>query len=284
VRREPRQLGIAAARWTLVRLRSVCSWLRLRSLGGLSALLARLGLCWKRARAHIRSPDPFYEAKRAEVARLAALAAASAGRIALVYVDEVTIYRQPTLAQGWEAAGPGQPLAEYSHARNTRTRLIASLDPRDGRVVYLRASKIGVEQLVSFFQRLREAYAGAERIYVVWDNWPVHVHPDFLVALQAQESAWQPAGAPNWRRTARRRVRKERGHLNLPIQLVWLPTYASWLNPIEKLWRKLQQEEIHLHRLADQLATLRERIDGFLEQFAGGSAELLRYVGLAVPD
>jgi transposase len=284
IRRDPRTCGVEAARWTLRTLQQVCSWLRVRSPAGLSALLARLGIGWKRARNYIRSPDPVYAAKRAEVARVRALAAGSAGRIICVYVDEVTIYRQPTLAQSWEATGRMQPLARYSHRRNTLTRVVGSLDAMSGRVVYLRASKIGVHQLVEFYQRVRAAYPEAERIYVVLDNWPVHVHPDLLVALEAQESGWQPPGAPNWRTTARPAAHKRWGELRLPIQLIWLPTYASWLNPIEKLWRKLQQEEIHLHRLADELERLRERIDGFLDQFANGSAALLRYVGLAVPN
>ncbi|HEX2909583.1 MAG TPA: IS630 family transposase, partial [Chloroflexia bacterium] len=57
-------------------------------------------------------------------------------------------------------------------------------------------------------------------------------------------------------------------------------TYASWLNPIEKLWRKLRQEELHLHRLADDLAQLRARVDRFLDRFANDSLELLPYLGL----
>lgn len=112
----------------------------------------------------------------------------------------------------------------------------------------------------------------------------MHVHPDALVAWEAQASAWPPSGAPNWRTKARRAARAEHGRLQLPIQLVWLPTYASWLNPIEKLWRKLQQEEIHLHQWADDLEQLRERIDRFLNQYAGGSTDLLRYVGLGIPN
>jgi len=74
------------------------------------------------------------------------------------------------------------------------------------------------------------------------------------------------------------------GELKLPIQIVPLPTYASWCNPIEKLWRKLRQDVTHLHRWADDLEVLRIEIDRFLDQFAQGSLELLRYVGLAVPD
>ena len=59
-----------------------------------------------------------------------------------------------------------------------------------------------------------------------------------------------------------------------------LPTYASWLNPIEKLWRYLKQEVLHLHRLANDLGGLRAEIDRFLDQFTDGSDQLLRYVGL----
>ncbi len=41
---------------------------------------------------------------------------------------------------------------------------------------------------------------------------------------------------------------------------------------------------IHLHRLADKLPELRAAIDHFLDQFADGSLDLLRYVGLPTPD
>jgi hypothetical protein len=56
--------------------------------------------------------------------------------------------------------------------------------------------------------------------------------------------------------------------------------YASWTNPIEKLWRWLKQEVLHLHRLADQWPELQQRVDHLLVQFAHGSKALLRYVGL----
>jgi len=43
------------------------------------------------------------------------------------------------------------------------------------------------------------------------------------------------------------------------IEPVWWPTYAPWLNPIEKLWRWLRQEVRKMHRLADDWDTLRQR-------------------------
>jgi hypothetical protein len=63
-------------------------------------------------------------------------------------------------------------------------------------------------------------------------------------------------------------------------QLVLLPTYAPWTNPIEKLWRWLRQDVIHLHRYADRWDELKQLVGTFRDRFRDGSQDLLRYVGL----
>lgn len=111
------------------------------------------------------------------------------------------------------------------------------------------------------------------------DNWPVHFHPDVLAALQPQSFKWPLHVPPNWPTEPSSKARR----LNLPIQLLQLPTYASWTNPIEKLWRWLKQEVLHLHRYADRWSELQNKVSEFLERFSEGSQELLRYVGLEGP-
>jgi len=64
------------------------------------------------------------------------------------------------------------------------------------------------------------------------------------------------------------------------ISLVYLPTYAPWLNPIEKLWRKAYQEVLHLHRYSDRWPEPRHWMATFLDPYSQGSPQLLRYVGL----
>jgi hypothetical protein len=64
------------------------------------------------------------------------------------------------------------------------------------------------------------------------------------------------------------------------IEPVWLPTYAPWLNPIEKLWRLKREQVLTLHRLAGDWDALRKRVNAFLSQFAEESHALLQYVGL----
>ena len=204
-----------------------------------------------------------------------ALVAADPTGKALLYIDELTYYRQPSLASGYAAVGSADPRAERSTRSNTATRIVGALDAATGRVVAHQASRIGVPQLVRFFETLVAAYPG-RRLYLVIDNWPVHAHPDVLAALEPQTSPFPFFRPPSWPTDPSPRAKR----LNLPIQLVQLPTYASWLNPIEKLWRWLKQHVLHLHRLADDLPTLRARVLAFLARFQDASPDLLRYVGL----
>jgi transposase len=283
VRRDPRAFGIPHTRWTLAAIHRVCDWLRVGPLGSLAALLDRLGLSWKGARWHVRSPDPAYEAKLAYVRELGLKVRASGGTLVLVYLDELTFYRQPALAPAWEERGPEQPRAERSYRTNTPSRVVAALNLVDARVTYRRRGKVGVDELVGHYRDLRAAYPEAERIYAVQDNWPTHTHPDVLVALEPQQAPWPYHRPPNWPDAPHPAAQERWGDLHLPIQIIPLPTYASWTNPIEKLWRWLYAEVLHLHRRADRLDELRREVDAFLDQFAGGSLALLRYVGLLVP-
>lgn len=241
-------------------------------------------MVWRRARAAILSPDPDYNAKLVDIEAALAEARASPGQVVTVYLDEVSVERQPTLACTWAARGGEQPKARLSHRSNTETRLVAALDVLTGRVVHRRANKIGLATLRQFYLDLRAAYPQAERLYVIQDNWPVHFHPDVLVALEPQCTGWPLRLPPSWPQAPSPAAVRRWGSLALPIQIVPLPTYASWLNPIEKLWRKLRQEVTHLHPWADDLDRLRAELDRFLEQFASGSVELLHYVGLWIPN
>ncbi len=281
VRRDPHQLGVERTRWSLESIRLVCDWLGKITPGGLSQLLKRLEIGWKGARAHIHSPDPNYLAKLADIAVQVGRRQACGGRIVTMYMDELSFYRQPTIAKAYEERGRlPRPLAELSYQSNTPTRIVGALDVYDGRVVYLQCNLVSVSRMVAFYKHVCAAYPEAERINLVMDNWPQHFHPDVLVALEPQETRWPRNLPPRWRRDPSEEAVRRWGELKLPIQALPLPTYASWTNPIEKLWRKLKQDYLHLHRLADRLDQLREGVAQFLDQFADGSHDLLRYVGL----
>lgn len=280
VRRDPRQVGLTQTRWSLAAIQSQLLWLKDRSLSGVASILERLGITWQRARSHVHSPDPNYAAKLAIIRDVIGYAHAYPDQIVTVYLDEVTVTRQPTLAADYGRAGADQVRAERSLTADSEVRIVGSLDVVTGRVVTRRANTISLATLVAFYQHLRAAYPQAERIFVVLDNWPVHFHPDVLVALEPQTTPWMFPRPGNWPATPSLRAVRRADGVRLPIQLVPLPTYASWCNPIEKLWRLMRQEVTHLHRWANSLDDLRTQLDTFFESFATGSPKLLQYVGL----
>ena len=274
----PSQLGLEQTRWTLrALLRAVQAWLHLHSLPGLSRLLRRLKIHWKRGRYHVHSPDADYLDKLKDVWVLIRLVPAFWEEPVLLFADEFSLTRHPSLAQAYEQAGPVQPLAELGYKANYTWRIAAALNLWTGQVTYHQARVMDITRLIVFYRKLCQTYPQLD-IYVVEDNWPLHFHPDVLAALQEQTFPYGVHIPAHWHRTDR-----PVGHLHLPIQILPLPTYASWTNPIEKLWRLLRQEVLHLHRYADEWPALKQRVFRFLDQFSSGSKELLHYVGAEDP-
>jgi transposase len=261
-------------------LGEACYFITRTSRSGIWRLLREWRIRWKRARDHLRSPDPDYDAKLDRLAACRALAEDDPDHQILLFQDELTYYRQPSLAGGWAVAGSKEPLAERSQRSNTATRVAAAVNALTGQVTGLQLPRLGVAQLVRFYEQLCQTYPQARRLYLVQDNWPVHAHPDLLAALEPQENPFPWLRPPAWPTTPSPTARR----LALPIQLVLLPTYAPWTNPAEKLWRWLKAEVLHLHPWADDLAALRAEVLAFLAQFARPSDPLLQYLGLLTPD
>jgi len=169
-----------------------------------------------------------------------------------LFQDEFTFYQQPTVANGWDHRGKSQPLARLGNNSNKKCRIVGTLDVSNGAVTFDQRIKIGVRALVAFCKQVRKQYPTARKIYIIMDNWPVHNHPKVLQAARKAN-----------------------------LTFISLPTYAPWTNPIEKLWRWLYQDILHLHRHADRWELLKKMVADFLKQFEHGSDDLLRYVGLS---
>ena len=277
VHRAPETFGLEGTRWSLASIRAAVPWMADFSLSGVWRMLGRLKVVGKRGRDYLHSPDPDYEAKLAEVEATLARVARSEGKEVFVFGDELTFYRQPSLARDYEQAGrQHQPLARRSYRPDTTGREAAVVNALTGQVVHLQASRISLPREVALLVAVREAFADAERIYLAQDNWPVHFHPDVLAALEPQQTRFPLPVPKNWPTEPSAKAKR----LGLPIQILPLPTYAPWTNPIEKLWRWLKNEYLHLHRSAEDWAQLKLGVSTFLDQFAAPSPELLRYIGL----
>ena len=244
--------GPAPSRWTLRTIRATVDWLQPYSLSGVWRVLSGLDLRLRSAQVQQYSPDPAYAVKEARLHACLGEAAAAPGEVVAVFLDEMGYYRWPAPAPDWGPAAPALPPQRRTVGTNSQWRIVGALNALTGQVNYLDDYIVGRKQLARFYAQLAQTYARARRVYIVQDNWSVHEHPDVQAALAL------------WPR----------------LEVVRLPTYAPWLNPIEKLWRWLRQDVRMLHRLAADPAALRQRVRDFLAQFATGSHALLQYVGL----
>lgn len=256
MRQSPEAFGIARSRWTLALLQEHCSSLReLTSQSGVWRRLKKWQLVYKRARLHLHSPDPDYQEKVTQLSKMLQEARQSPDTLRLLFADEAAVYRQPSITTLWQARGREAEKVTLSHAANTRYRLVGALDAYSGQVLWQGGSKVGVKVLCRWLQQIRAFYGETMRLVLAWDNWPVHRHEKVLATAREQG-----------------------------IELLFLPTYAPWTNPIEKLWRKMKQEVLYLHRQANDWQALKSRIANFLDALSLPNPELLRYVGLDIPQ
>lgn len=244
--------GAPPSRWTLRAIRASLPWLRGYTLGGARRVLRRAGLRVRTARLQRYSPDPDYAAKRDAVEACLQAAGRVPDRVVALFLDEMGYTRWPDPGPVWAAAAPAPAPKATCVDPNRQWRVVGALNALTGAVHYRDTDIVGREQLGRFYRQLDAAYPAAEAIYVIQDNWSVHHHEDVLRVVAA-----------------------------LPrLRLAWLPTHASWLNPIETVWRWARGAVLKVHRLAGDFDALRQRVRAFFDQFAAGSDELLTYVGL----
>ena len=234
-------------------LGQVVPWLRGRARGSIHRVLGRLDVRYKRGRAYFHSPDLAYDAKLAAVTAAQLLAHAHPEAVVLLYEDEFTYYRRPTVSRGWAPRRTDAPRAVQGLGTNKRRRIAACLEAATGRVFSWQRHRFDRKTLLRYYAAVVAAYPAAEAIFLVQDNWPVHLHPDVLAALPA------------------------------PLVLLPLPTYAPWTNPVEDLWRLLNGAVLHHHGVGDDWVGLQAAVAAWLARWERDSPELLHLVGLC-PD
>ena len=172
----------------------------------------------------------------------------------LFFFDEASFYRQPTQASLWYERGRTQPRVRWSYRSNKVLRVAAALEAVEGSIVYKMASRISIPVLCRYYEQLARSYPDCPRLCVVQDNWPIHTHPKVLQAVKQLER----------------------------IELVFLPTYAPYLNPEEKVWRWTKQHLVHAHPYSDDFNEFKRQVCTTLDEADQKKPEILRYCGLQV--
>lgn len=143
----------------------------------------------------------------------------------------------PTMATkvtyGWIKTGTSKPIA--TTASRTRMNLMGALNLETMQVTIGSYETIDSATMVIYFDRLKAAYPKAPKIHLILDRGP------YNISILTREAA------------------KKRG-----IELHHLPPYSPNLNPIERLW-KVMNEHVRNNRFFESAKEFRREIMGFFE-------------------
>jgi transposase len=195
----------------------------------LRTTLHRLGLRWRRPRlAMPRKTDPEKAAKQWRIAEAVLAAGAEA---AVLYADESRVQTLPLIRAMWSWVG--QQWRIPTPGSNTARAIFGALEIRTGRWAYLVRERMRQEDFVAFLEHLLTVYPRHPIILIV-DNYSSHT-----------------AGAVrDWLAEHPR------------LQLHFLPTHCSHLNPVERIWLQLKGD-LAANRLFGSITLLLATVDRF---------------------
>jgi transposase len=171
----------------------------------------------------------------------------------LIFVDEATVRRHPTLTAQWCVVEdvPEVPTGDD----HTRVHVYGAVAPLTGRTHYHVSPTLGQEEFAQFLRHLL-AYHPGKRLLVIHDRGAQHK------GTRIEEV-----------------IREAAGRLILKPQ----PAYSPELNPQERIWKWLRRVVTHNH----WFATLREQIEAirnFFRYLAGVKDQVRRLCGLKKPE
>ena len=152
----------------------------------------------------------------------------------------MTYELHPTIEKEWSLAGD-QPTAERGTCGQREGRLLSAMDAGSGQLFYRQKQSVGRTDLIDLYREMTEACQAeaceendeAVRLWVVQDNAPFHFHADVLQELEPQvwpraHPAFEYPLPGQWPDPTEAALSGG----DLPVQVVPLPTYASWLMAI----------------------------------------------------
>lgn len=162
----------------------------------------------------------------------------------IVFMDSAHPTMATKVVSGWIKKGVDKPIAQS--ASRTRINVMGAIELSSMKVVSCCPDYVNADTTVLFFDQLKAVYPNAPKIHIILDQSGYH----------------------------RSQVVKNAA-LEKNIELHYLPPYSPNLNPIERLW-KVMNEEVRNNVFFTSAKVFREAISAFLEKKIHKIAPLLR--------
>lgn len=196
---------------------------------GLNKWLHRHGFSYKKPKGHPHKSDP--ELQKQFIAHYEALKQESGTDEPILFMDSVHPTQTTKLSYGWIRTGKTKQIG--TTASWTRLNIMGAIQLGHlADATTAQYDKINTDSVINFMAKLREKY-GEKTIHLILDQ--AGYHRSLLVAEQAN---------------------------NLNIKLHFLPPYSPNLNPIERLW-KVMNEQVRNNRFFKAAKDFKEAVNGF---------------------
>lgn len=162
----------------------------------------------------------------------------------ILFMDAAHPTMATKVARAWIRKGTDKPIAQT--ASRTRVNVLGAIELSTMNVVSCRPEHVNGETITDFFGQLKEAYPKAQKIHIILDQSGYHR------SRSVQVSA-----------------------LEKNIELHYLPPYSPNLNPIERLW-KVMNQLARDNIFFSSAKMFRDAINGFFEETLPKIASSLR--------
>jgi len=164
------------------------------------------------------------------------------------YADEFNLSWLPSLRAMWSPQGQQVMISTPSHARKRYG--LGAVNYHSGESVVIFRARKRRKEVAELLEALLEKHPH-ETIYLAWDNASSHEDDEIETLVRAA------AGR---------------------LVLLYLPTYAPWLNPIEMLWRHFRREVTHCE-LFVSLQALVAAAEAFFARYNKMPHQVLSIIG-----
>lgn len=200
------------------------------SIPGMNKWLHRNGFSWKKPTG---VPHKFSEEKQQQfMAEYEALKLTAGDKEPILFMDAVHPTQSTKLSGGWIRRGECKPVK--TTGSRTRMNIIGALCLNDiARTVTCDYTQINARTICEFFIAIRQTYPVRQKVHLILDGAPYHrasLVQDWAVVMN--------------------------------IELHYLPPYSPNLNPIERLW-KVMNEHARNNRYFATAKAFRAAINGF---------------------
>jgi transposase len=219
------------------RVADICAYVlkstqRRYTVSGMTKWLHEKGFCYKQPKATPAKANT--EQQQAFIEHYRLLKAQACVGEPIIFMDAVHPTMATKISHGWIKKGQDKQIAQT--ASRTRVNIIGAIELATLNVVSSSVEIVNSQTIEAFFEQLSVAYLGAQKLNIILDQSGYH-----------------------------RSQRVRDAALRYNIKLHYLPPYSPNLNPIERLW-KFMNEQVRNNIFFKSAKHFREEIASFFSE------------------